>query len=300
MIEHGPQSGRVASSLQLVQGPDALRLFYRILYGAMGATVLALVVVPWQQNVPAAGRVVGARSLRPDPDDRRTGQRSRPAGLGHRGNCASRRATACSRSSTSTPRSSPDSSSSGRRSRPSSRRRAAEGQGLPAPGRGARREAAGAGRPGRPATSSKSPAPRSARPGMGSRPPRLPSRRRELNYERQKQLFDEGLASELEFEVAERIYKQAKAELSQGQQALAASLEEEKARRAELGRARPRRRRASTRRGPKSRAPSPRRRARSRSSPSLRPHRPAERPAHHRPARRARSSGSTRAPAPSS
>jgi multidrug efflux pump subunit AcrA (membrane-fusion protein) len=49
--------------------------------------------------------------------------------------------------------------------------------------------------------------------------------------------LDEGLAAELEFEIADRIYKQAKAELSQGQQALAASLEEEKGRRAELGRA---------------------------------------------------------------
>jgi len=57
-----------------------------------------------------------------------------------------------------------------------------------------------------------------------------------LNFERQRQLVDEGLAATFEFEVAERIWKQAQAELSQDRQALAASLEEEKARRAELGR----------------------------------------------------------------
>jgi multidrug resistance efflux pump len=57
----------------------------------------------------------------------------------------------------------------------------------------------------------------------------------QLNFERQKQLVDEGLAAELEFEVADRIFKQANAELSQARQALTASLEEEKARRAGLG-----------------------------------------------------------------
>ncbi len=59
----------------------------------------------------------------------------------------------------------------------------------------------------------------------------------ELNYERQRQLAEEGLASSLESEVAERVYKQARAELERARQALQGSLEEEKARLADLGRA---------------------------------------------------------------
>ena len=56
---------RQPSSLLLVRGPNALRLFTRILYWAMEVTVVALFVVPWQQNVPAAGRVSAL-----DPFDR--------------------------------------------------------------------------------------------------------------------------------------------------------------------------------------------------------------------------------------
>ncbi len=57
-----------------------------------------------------------------------------------------------------------------------------------------------------------------------------------LNYTRQKQLEEEGLASELDYEVAQRVTKQARAELEQRRQALAAALNEADARRAELGR----------------------------------------------------------------
>jgi multidrug resistance efflux pump len=57
-----------------------------------------------------------------------------------------------------------------------------------------------------------------------------------LNFERQSQLSSEGLASDLEFEVAERVYKQAEAELEQKRQALKAALNEQKARMADLGR----------------------------------------------------------------
>ncbi len=56
------------------------------------------------------------------------------------------------------------------------------------------------------------------------------------NYERQRQLEQEGLASGLDFEVAERVYREAQAELEQRRQTLAASLSTEQARRSELGR----------------------------------------------------------------
>jgi len=56
------------------------------------------------------------------------------------------------------------------------------------------------------------------------------------NYDRQRQLEQEGLASGLDFEIAERVYREAQAELEQRRQTLAASLNTEQARRAELGR----------------------------------------------------------------
>ena len=60
-----PEHHRAPSSLALVQGPDALRTFTRILYFTLAATVLALFLVPWQQNVSAAGHVSAL-----DPFDR--------------------------------------------------------------------------------------------------------------------------------------------------------------------------------------------------------------------------------------
>lgn len=234
MIEHGPQPARVASSLQLVQGPDALRLFYRILYGAMGATVLALVIVPWQQNVPAAGRVSAL-----DPFDRIQTVAAPVTGRVQKAWVIEGTRV-----------------SEGDRlldivdldpefiARLDQQRQALENQlaaarekvkvyqlqvealtraqelGIQAAQNLV--EVAGA-------------RVRSSQHGVEAAEAAVAQAA--LNHERQKQLVDEGLAAAIEFEVADRIFKQAKAELSQDRQALAASLEEEKARRAELGRA---------------------------------------------------------------
>ena len=58
----------------------------------------------------------------------------------------------------------------------------------------------------------------------------------ELNYRRQKELADEGLVSGFEFEVAERVYREAQSKLEQAKQSLAAAKSNLDARGAEQGR----------------------------------------------------------------
>ena len=57
----------------------------------------------------------------------------------------------------------------------------------------------------------------------------------ELNYLRQKELVDEGLVSGYEFELAERIYREAQAKASQAQQTLEAEISSLSARQAKQG-----------------------------------------------------------------
>jgi adhesin transport system membrane fusion protein len=234
MIEHDPKSGRVVSSLLLVQGPDALRLFYRILYGAMVATVLALFIVPWQQNVPAAGRVSAL-----DPFDRIQTVAAPVSGRvqkawvieGTRVQEGDRLLDIVDLdpeivTRLDQQRQALESQLSASRAKVKVYQLQVEAltraQELGIQAAQNLVEVAGA-------------KVRSAQHGVEAAEASVAQAK--LNFERQKQLFDEGLAAEIEFEIADRIYKQAKAELSQGQQALAASLEEEKGRRAELGRA---------------------------------------------------------------
>jgi membrane fusion protein, adhesin transport system len=57
-----------------------------------------------------------------------------------------------------------------------------------------------------------------------------------LNFERQRDLFAEGLASRAEYELAERIDRESRAKVEQARQALMAARNEEQAKRADLGR----------------------------------------------------------------
>lgn len=57
----------------------------------------------------------------------------------------------------------------------------------------------------------------------------------ELNYRRQKDLVDEGLVSELDYELAERAFREATARVAQADQALQAARNDERASRAQLG-----------------------------------------------------------------
>ncbi|MBY0399861.1 HlyD family secretion protein [Myxococcota bacterium] len=222
-----------ASSLLLVRGPDALQIFTRILYLVMGATVLALFIVPWQQNIPASGHVSAL-----DPFDRiqtiaapvsgrvlkswvQEGTRVKEGDplleivdldpemiprLGQQREALESQLSAA-REKVAIYKSQVDALT--------------RAQDLSVQAAQNLVEVAGA-------------KVRSAEHGVEAAQAAVAQA--ELNFDRQKQLVDEGLASTLEFEVADRLFKQAKAELSQDRQALTASLEEEKARGAELGR----------------------------------------------------------------
>ena len=52
------ETRRDLSALQLVQSPRAIRSLTPILTGILAAAAVALVLVPWQQNVTASGKVV--------------------------------------------------------------------------------------------------------------------------------------------------------------------------------------------------------------------------------------------------
>lgn len=57
-----------------------------------------------------------------------------------------------------------------------------------------------------------------------------------LNFARQKDLFAEGLASQAEYELAERVDRESQAKVEQARQALKAAINEAEAKRADLGR----------------------------------------------------------------
>lgn len=221
------------SSLLLVRSPDALRTFTHLLTWAMGAVAVGLVVVPWQQNIPASGRVSAL-----DPFDRIQTVAAPVSGRVQKAWVAEgtrvregdklleivdldpaivarldeqRQALdaqlAASREKVKVYQSQVEALSRAQELAVSAARNLVEVAGAKV---------------------------RSSEHGVEAAQAAVAQAK--LNFERQKQLVDEGLASTLDFEVAERIYKQARAELSQDRQALKASLEEEKARRAELGR----------------------------------------------------------------
>lgn len=232
-MESAIARSREPSSLVLVRGPDALRLFTRILYWAMAAVLVGLVVVPWQQNVPAAGRVSAL-----DPFDRIQTVAAPVSGRvqkawvieGTRVKEGDRLLDVVDLDPEIV-------------ERLDQQRQALESQLAAAKEKVAvyRNQVEALTRAqdlGVQASMNLVEVAvakvQSARHGVEAAEAAVAQAK--LNYERQKQLVDEGLAAALEFEVAERIYKQAQAELSQDRQALAGSLEEEKARRAELGR----------------------------------------------------------------
>ena len=233
MIDSMPRGYREPSSLLLVRGPNALRLFVRILYFAMGATLLALFIVPWQQNVPAAGRVSAL-----DPFDRIQTVAAPVSGRvlkawvieGTRVKEGDRLLEIVDLDPEMIPRLAQqrqalESQLSAGREKVRVYQMQVEAltraQDLARQAAENLVEVAGANV-------------RSAQHGVEAAEAAVAQA--QLNFERQKQLVDEGLASTLEFEVAELINKQAKAELSQDRQALTASIEEEKARRADRGR----------------------------------------------------------------
>ncbi len=220
------------SALRLVEGPRAIRILGKILLGFLVVVILALIVVPWQQNVTAAGRVVAF-----DPFDRvqtiaapvsgRVSQAwviegsqvvagdplleivdNDPSILQR---LEDQRAALAAQLSASEEkvvvyRQQIDSLMQARQLAIE----AAESQ-LAAAGDGVA----------------------SARHGLDAA--RAAAQQAALNFRRQRELADEGLASNLEFEIAERTFKEARAREQQAQRALERAINDERAKRAELG-----------------------------------------------------------------
>ena len=78
-----PASGQIApavlrselSVLQLVRSPKLLRLFVRLLLVLFSGAILALIIVPWQQNMPRQRAASSAfEPVRSDADHRRSGR----------------------------------------------------------------------------------------------------------------------------------------------------------------------------------------------------------------------------------
>jgi multidrug resistance efflux pump len=226
---------RPISAVHLTQSPPALRVFTRLLGGAVVAVVVALFVVPWQQNVPGFGRVVafdrfdrmqtiaapvdgrirqawvieGARVEEGDPvleivdNDPSILQRLEDQ----------RRALVAQFEAAREKLSVYDAQIEALRS--------------------ARDLAVSAARSGvRVATA----AVQSARHGFEAAEAATEQAR--LNFERHRELVAEGLASQLEFEVTQREAKQAQARLEQARQALDAAIHDQEASTARLGGAR--------------------------------------------------------------
>lgn len=221
------------SALQLVRGPNALKIFVRLLILLAVWILLLLILVPWQQNVPATGRVSAL-----DPFDRiqtiaaPVGGRVRKAWVveGSRVQEGDRLLEIVDNDPALL-------------SRLEQQRAALEIQ-LETAGERVRVyetqvEALESARDlavqaAQSLIEVSLAQVRSARYAVEAA--EAAARQALSNYERQRQLEQEGLASGLDFEVAERVYREARAELEQRRQTLAASLNTEQARRSELGR----------------------------------------------------------------
>ncbi len=219
-------------ALQLASSPNALRLLVRMIFLLVALTIVSLVIVPWQQNVAASGRVSAL-----DPFDRIQSIAAPVAGRVEKAWVAE-----------------------GSRVEEGDRlleivdldpamieRLQQQRDALEAKLEAARErvlvyqkqvEALSSARDlGVQSTESLAEVAEadvlSARHGVEAAEASVDQAR--LNFERQRQLVEEGLASDLDFEVADRVFKQSQAEVEQRRQALRASINEVSARKAEIG-----------------------------------------------------------------
>jgi multidrug resistance efflux pump len=220
------------SALQMVQSPRALRVFAALLVALLLVTLVSLGIVPWQQNVRGAGRVVafdpfdriqtiaapvdgrvkqawvieGSRVKRGDPlleivdNDPSILRRleEQRAALQSQLDAATEKVTLF-RSQVEALRASQRLATEAARSQIAVARAAVQ----------------------------------SERHGFDAA--RAVEEQVRLNFERHRGLVEDGLVSELDFEVAERTYKEARARVEQSRQALAAAIHDEEAKVAQLG-----------------------------------------------------------------
>lgn len=223
------------TALQLVEGPRGLRVFSAVLGGLMLAAVAALVGVPWQQNVRGVGRVVafdafdrmqtlaapvsgriekawviegshveqGDRILEIVDNDPSILQRLEEQ------RAALESQLAAARSKVAVLDDQVEALSGAR------------DLGVQGADRGLDVARAAA---------------ESARFGLAAA--QAADQQARLNFERYRELAQEGLASGLEFEVAERNFREAEARVEQARQALAAARHDLEAKKADLGRVR--------------------------------------------------------------
>ncbi len=225
-------TSRVPYALQLASSPNALRLLARLLMALAISTILALVIVPWQQNVAASGKVSAL-----DPFDRSQSIAAPVSGRvekawvveGSRVEEGDRLLEIMDLDPEMLPRlqqqrDALEAKLEAARERVQVYQKQIEAlssaRDLGVESTGSMAEVAEA-------------EVRSARHGVEAAEAAVDQA--QLNFDRQRQLVDEGLASDFDFEVAERVFKQAQAELEQRRQALRASLNEVDARKAEVG-----------------------------------------------------------------
>ncbi|MEZ4216643.1 MAG: HlyD family efflux transporter periplasmic adaptor subunit [Myxococcota bacterium] len=231
---HTPRGPRPAvSSLQLVPSPRGLRALARALGLALGVAAAALVVVPWQQNVPASGRVAAFA-----PFDRVQTIAAPVAGRVRQAWVAEG-----SRVEAGDPLLEIVDNDPSILERLDAQRAALESQLAAAEERvsvfasqvdaleRARSLAVEA------ATSQLDVATtsiRSARHAIAAA--RAAAAQAELDFARKRELVEGGLVSGLEFELAERAHREASARVEQARESLAAAENDARARRADLGR----------------------------------------------------------------
>ncbi|MEM7413074.1 MAG: HlyD family efflux transporter periplasmic adaptor subunit [Myxococcota bacterium] len=221
------------SALQMVQSPRALRMFTVLLLVLLVISLFGLGLVPWQQNVPGVGRVVafdpferiqtvaapvdgrvqqawvieGSRVEQGDPlleivdNDPSILRRLEEQRLALESQVgAAREKVRLFQSQVEALKSAQDLATDAARSQVQVARAAVQ----------------------------------SARHGFSAA--RAVEDQTRLNFERHRELVQDGLVSDLEFEMTERAFKEARARVQQGRQALAAAEYEEEAAVAELGR----------------------------------------------------------------
>ena len=229
-----PVAGQPAfNALDLVRGPSALRVLARFLGGIFLALLLALVVVPWQQNIPGTGRVA---ALAPNdriqtiaaPVDGRV--RHTWVVEGSRVEAGDRLMEIVDNDPSIMERLAAQKSALEGQLASAKERVVVYGNQIDALARARELSIEAA----KSEVSIATAEVRRAEHGLTGA--RAKAQQAELNYARQQELVSDGLVSEYDFEVARREHEEAQALLRQAQETLEASRNDERARRAELGR----------------------------------------------------------------
>lgn len=223
---------RVASATRLVQSPSALRTLANVLLATLVAVSIALAFVPWQQNVPGSGRVVAF-----EPFDRIQTLAAPVSGRVDRAWVVEGSRVEAGDPIIEIVDNDPSIVGRLKEQRDALTSQIEAGQEKVAVFRdhvealeSARAQAMDAARSRIQVAIAAS---KSAAHGVDAS--RAAARQAELNLERQRDLFSEGLASEFEFELAERARQEATARVEQALQALESARNSEAESRSELG-----------------------------------------------------------------